>query len=201
MSWSQNPGKSAGSGFWHRKVVDDWSFRVSVVHIIKQWYILPRHASGRLLWQRQTEPFRLVIMEAAMKDSRLYNRFSENIVCHNTPVEHFERLEADGSLCQLGYRSSKSHSPSSPSLARVGVQARPRAKSLWIFRQRGNSPAAPLYLHMRPAKRHHIKSTPETTHKDSQVTTIVAMGKDTSVKCGVLLTAITSVFPPKVVLC
>lgn len=80
-------------------------------------------------------------------------------------------------MCQLGYRNSKSHSPSSPDLARVVVQARPRAKSLWIFRQRGNSPAAPLYLHMRPAKRHHIKSTPDRAHKDSQGTTIVAMGR------------------------
>lgn len=76
---------------------------------------------------------------------------------------------AAGTANATGYRS--------PDLAVPWCRRGPGAKSPWIFRQRGNSPAAPIHLHMRPAKSHHVKSTPETIHKGGQVRTIAATAR------------------------
>lgn len=155
----------------------------------------------RMLRQRQTKTVRLVIIQADMKAYKVHNHFDEYHACHNAPIEQFEKTRSR--WVSVPIRPPEQLNPllrRPPAWPLSWCRRRPGAKSPWIFRQRGNSPAALPYLHMRPAKRHHIKSTPETTHKDSQVTTIVAMRRTHPVKCGVLLTAIAAVIPPKGVL-
>lgn len=84
----------------------------------------------RMLQQRQAETVRLVIKQAVMKDYSVHNSFDENNVFHDTPIAHLEkRLEADGSVCQLGLRNSQIPLFVVPQAWPVSwLQARPRGQ-------------------------------------------------------------------------
>lgn len=90
--WCQNAKKSAGTGLGHLEVVSD--------HSEPWWPTLSSDAyyhgmlQGDCYDKDRRRRFRLAIMEAAMKIPGLYNRSGENIVCHNTSVEHFGKTQS-----------------------------------------------------------------------------------------------------------